>query len=66
MSEFFTKKLIENVIQANKHLVTRRNETFGVNHERVDQVFDKVNSFNDIKNLKKRIIKKAAHIFLAE
>ncbi len=59
MSENFSNELIRNIILGNKHIVNHRNESFGVNNERIEWVFSKANSFNDIKDQRTRIIKKA-------
>ncbi|MGI0063012.1 MAG: Fic family protein [Nitrosotalea sp.] len=62
MSEDFSGELINNIILGNKHLVNHRNESFGVNDERIKWVFSKANSFNDIKDQRTRIIKKATAV----
>jgi len=60
--EIFSEELLKNVIRANHHIVNHRKEKFGCVLERLLNVFNKVNSFNDIVDRKERIIKKAAHI----
>lgn len=50
------------MIRANHHIVNHRKEKFGCVLERLLNVFNKVNSFNDIVDRKERIIKKTAHI----
>ncbi len=62
MSENFSNELISNIILGNKHIVNHRNESFGVNDERIEWVFSKANSFNDIKDQRTRIIKKATAV----
>lgn len=62
VSENFSKELINNIILGNKHIVNHRNESFGVDDERIEWVFSKANSFNDIKDQKTRIIKKATAV----
>lgn len=62
MLEIFSEELLKNVIRANHHIVNHRKEKFGCVLERLLNVFNKVNSFNDIVDRKERIIKKAAHI----
>ncbi|MGI0060137.1 MAG: Fic family protein [Nitrosotalea sp.] len=62
MSENFSKELINSIILGNKHIVNHRNESFGVNEERIELVFSKANSFNDIKDQRTRIIKKATAV----
>ncbi|MGI0065717.1 MAG: Fic family protein [Nitrosopumilaceae archaeon] len=62
MSENFSKEIINSIILGNKHIVNHRNESFGVNDERIEWVFSKANSFNDIKDQRTRIIKKATAI----
>ena len=60
--EIFSEELLKNVIRANHHIVNHRKEKFGCVLERLLNVFNKVNSFNDIVDRKERIIKKTAHI----
>ena len=62
MLEIFSEELLKNVIRANHHIVNHRKEKFGCVLERLLNVFNKVNSFNDIVDRKERIIKKTAHI----
>ncbi len=62
MSENFSKELINSIILGNKHIVNHRNESFGVNDERIEWVFSKANSFNDIKDQRTRIIKKSTAV----
>lgn len=50
------------MIRANHHIVNHRKEKFGCVLERLLNVFNKVNSFNDIVDRRERIIKKTAHI----
>jgi prophage maintenance system killer protein len=60
--ENFSPELIKNIIRGNEHIVSHRKESFGVNAERIEWVFSKVNSFNDIKDQRTRIIKKATAV----
>lgn len=62
MSENFSDELIKNIIHGNEHLVNHRKESFGVNDERIEWVFSKANSFNDVKDKRTRIIKKATAV----
>ncbi len=62
MSEEFTDVDIEEIIQENKDLVEGRGEPFGVNKEKLLEVFSRLNSFNDITNKRNRTIKKSSHI----
>lgn len=62
MSEIFLNEEIEEIILDNKDLVESRQEPFSVNRERLSRVFDQVNAFNDIENLRERIITKASHL----
>ncbi|HEX5457587.1 MAG TPA: Fic family protein [Candidatus Nitrosotalea sp.] len=62
MSEYFSKELINKIILGNEHIVSHRKESFGVNDERIEWVFSKANSFNDIKDKRTRIIKKATAV----
>lgn len=62
MLEIFSEELLKNVIRANHHIVNHRKEKFGCVLERLLNVFNKVNSFNDIIDRRERIIKKTAHI----
>lgn len=62
MNEIFSDNVINNVIRVDKHICTHRNEPFGCVTERLFAVFNQVNSFNNIKDKKERIIKKAAHL----
>lgn len=62
MLEIFSEELLKNVIRANHHIVNHRKEKFGCVLERLLNVFNKVNSFNDIVDRRERIIKKTAHI----
>lgn len=62
MAEEFSSEDIEEIIQENKDLVEGRGEPFGVNQERLLEVFSRLNSFNHIANKRDRTIKKAAHI----
>ena len=62
MSENFSDELIKDIIRGNEHIVGHRKESFGVNAERIEWVFSKVNSFNDVKDKRTRIIKKATAV----
>lgn len=50
------------MIQVNYDIVKLRDESFGVNEELLFEIFDHVNSFNDIENKRQRVIKKAANL----
>lgn len=63
MSEEFSSEDIEEIIQENKDLVEGRGEPFGVNKERLMEVFSRLNSFNHITNKRDRIIKKSISYF---
>lgn len=60
--ENFSHELLKNVIRANHHIVNHRKEKFGCVLERLLDVFNNVNSFNDISDRRERIIRKTAHI----
>lgn len=60
--EIFSDELLKNVIRANHHIVNHRKEKFGCVLERLLDVFNKVNSYNDIIDRRERIIKKTSHI----
>lgn len=62
MSENFSKELINRIILVNKRIVDHRQESFGVDYERIEEVFSKANSFNDITDQRTRIIKKAVAV----
>ncbi len=62
MIEIFNSDLLKNVIRVNYHIVKHRGEKFGCVIERLLDVFDNVNSFNDIADRRERIIRKSAHI----
>lgn len=62
MSDELSSEDIEEIIQENKDLVEGRGEPFGVNRERLLEVFSRLNSFNHITNKRDRTIKKATHI----
>ncbi|HEU5220555.1 MAG TPA: Fic family protein [Candidatus Nitrosotalea sp.] len=62
MSENFSDELIKNIVHGNEHLVNHRKESFGVNYERIEWVFSKANSFNDVKDKRTRIIKKTTAV----
>lgn len=60
--EIFSEELLKNIIRVNHHIVNHRKEKFGCVLERLLNVFNKVNSFNEISDRRERIIKKTAHI----
>ncbi len=64
MTEYFSTDEINSIIEANKKIVTDRRETFGFNSERLQKVFDFVNSIREpfLKDKRKRIILKASHL----
>jgi prophage maintenance system killer protein len=62
MSENFSDELIKNIIHGNEYIVSLRKESFGVNGERIEWIFSKANSFNDVKDKRKRIIKKTTAV----
>ena len=62
MTETFSTEEIENIIQDNEELVTIRGDSFGVNREELDKIFEKVNNFDYIENHFDRMIKKSAWI----
>ncbi|MGH2611902.1 MAG: Fic family protein [Rhabdochlamydiaceae bacterium] len=62
MSEIFSDKTISDIIYVNKLISSHRNEPFGYVAERLADIFNQVNSFNDIKGKRERIIKKASYL----
>ncbi|MEX2192928.1 MAG: Fic family protein [Nitrosarchaeum sp.] len=62
MMETFNEEDIEEIIQDNRDLVNERGDSFGVNKEELDKIFDNVNNFGEIFDLRMRIIKKSAWI----
>lgn len=62
MKELFTKEDIEEIILDNHDLVADRGDSFGVNREELDKIFDNVNKFNEISDRRTRIIRKSAWI----
>lgn len=62
MSETFSDIQIEAIIRDNKRLVEQRDEPFCVVKDRLENVFSKVNSYNDMQNKRERIIRKASYI----
>ena len=62
LAETFSRTQIKNTISINYRIVKSRGESFGVNEELLFEIFDYVNSFNDIKDKRQRIIKKAANL----
>jgi len=64
VSEYFSPELIDSIINANRHIVTQRNESFGYDTDRLNDVFTSVNSItkNDFPDNKERIIMKASHL----
>ncbi len=62
MFEIFGQKDIEEVVEVNKLICSYDDEPVGVDMETLNDIFDKVNSFDDIFDRRTRIIKKATHI----
>jgi len=64
MSENFSAARINDIIDANRFIVTNRRESFGVNLEGLETVFNIVNTIteNNIQDHKRRIIVKASHL----
>ena len=62
MFEIFSENDIQEVIDANKLIVSYDNEPHGVSLDVLDDIFKLVNSFNDVKPGRDRIVKKATHI----
>ena len=62
MFEKFSDDDIQEVIEMNKLIVSYDSEPHGVNREELDEIFAKVNSFNDISDRRERIIKKTTYI----
>lgn len=61
MFEVFEQRDIEEIIEVNKLICSYDNNPIGVDREILDTIFDKVNSFNDIKNKRERIIRKTTY-----
>ena len=62
MMETFSEDDIEEVIQDNYDLVNERGDSFGVNKDELDKIFDNVNNFDEILDRRIRIIKKTAWV----
>jgi len=62
MFEKFEQSDIEEIIEVNKLICSYDNDPIGVIRETLYAIFDKANSFNDIKNRRERIIKKTTYI----
>ena len=62
MKEQFTENEIEEIIQDNEELVNERGDSFGVNRDELQKIFENVNNFNEISGFKERIIRKTSWI----
>lgn len=62
MKEQFTENEIEEIIQDNEELVNERGDSFGVNRDELQKIFENVNNFNEVLGFKERIIRKASWI----
>jgi hypothetical protein len=58
MSENFSKELINSIILGNKHIVNHRNESFGVNDERIKGYFQKLTRLMISKIREQELLKK--------
>ena len=62
MFEKFSESDIQEVIEMNKLVVSYDDEPHGVDRTELDDIFARVNSFNDISDRRTRIIKKTTYI----
>jgi len=62
LKEQFTENEIEEIIQDNEELVNERGDSFGVNRDELQKIFENINNFNEVSGFKERIIRKASWI----
>lgn len=60
--EKFSQSAIKNIILVNQHICKHRPEPHGVSEQLLNKIFSDVNENNEIKDKRKRVIKKASHI----
>lgn len=60
--EKFSQTAIKNIILVNQHICKHRPEKHGFDKKSLDEIFFNVNSHNEVRDKRKRIVKKASHI----
>lgn len=61
--EKFSQTAINNIILVNQHICKHRPEIYNVNRKLLNDIFLNVNKHNEISDKRKRIVKKASHLF---